>query len=580
MRKQTKLVAVLSAAALLAMGASMTSFAATGWTQEDGTWYYYAKDGSRVTDEWKKSNNLWFYLGDDGEMVTDQLIEDDDDYYYVNADGAMVSNAWVAVENEDAGDEDEPDQYWYYFQANGKAYTGSDSSTTTKFKTINGKKYSFDEEGRMLYGWVKDGERQTGDEDWEDAEYYLGDENDGAMKTGWQLISITDENWDEDDDTFDEDQDRWFYFKSNGKRHANSNLDKEFVTKTINGKKYGFDENGRMVAEWNVATTVGTQGTATYTRQWSYFSSPEDGARKTKGWFKVIPDEDLDADEYDDAEEHWYYADGDGALYANEIKTINGRKYAFDDYGRMLDGLRLVTFDTEANGAISTKKIVEALEDDDSDDYLFDTEDNLDITIKKIMADGDAAKKAFMYFGDSDDGAIKTGKQVLYIDGDKVDFEFKKDGSKKGQGRNEVDTSDKVIYALGKKYKADSDNKYEIVLKLENEKGNDSLLAVSVEEYVQALAAEGNTTHTTYKNDNTEEKDKYYFGKNGAKDAVDGTVAKQAELKEWDGEKVVDTYVVNTSGSLVKSKSKCKDGDDYIIEVKGFDIVSIYEELD
>ena len=33
MRKQTKLVAVLSAAALLAMGASMTSFAA-GWEKE------------------------------------------------------------------------------------------------------------------------------------------------------------------------------------------------------------------------------------------------------------------------------------------------------------------------------------------------------------------------------------------------------------------------------------------------------------------------------------------------------------------------------------------------------------------
>ena len=37
MRKQTKLVAVLSTAALLAIGASMTSFAATGWQEEDGT---------------------------------------------------------------------------------------------------------------------------------------------------------------------------------------------------------------------------------------------------------------------------------------------------------------------------------------------------------------------------------------------------------------------------------------------------------------------------------------------------------------------------------------------------------------
>ena len=44
MRKQTKLVAVLSAAALLALGASMTSFAA-GWEKdEDGIWHYYDSD--------------------------------------------------------------------------------------------------------------------------------------------------------------------------------------------------------------------------------------------------------------------------------------------------------------------------------------------------------------------------------------------------------------------------------------------------------------------------------------------------------------------------------------------------------
>ena len=52
MKKQTKLVAVLSTAALLAIGASMTSFAATGWAEEDGTWVYYdrRRDGSRHPD--------------------------------------------------------------------------------------------------------------------------------------------------------------------------------------------------------------------------------------------------------------------------------------------------------------------------------------------------------------------------------------------------------------------------------------------------------------------------------------------------------------------------------------------------
>ena len=573
MRKQTKLVAVLSASALLAMGASLTAFAATGWTQEDGTWYYYDRDGERVTDEWRKSGDYWFYLGDDGEMVTDQLIEDDDDYYYVNADGAMISNAWVAIENEDAGDEDEPDQYWYYFQSNGKAYTGSDSSTTTKFKTINGKKYAFDEEGRMLYGWVKDGERQTGDDDWTDAEYYLGDENDGAMSTGWRLISITDEDWDEDDETFDEDQDRWFYFKSNGKRYANDDPDKEFVVKTINGKKYGFDENGRMVAEWNVSTTVGTQGQATYTREWSYFSSPEDGARKTKGWFKVIPDEDLDSAEYDDAAEHWYYADGDGALYANEIKTINGRKYAFDNYGRMLDGLRLIEF-VEEDGRVSTKEIAYSYDEDDNNDLLFDTEDNLDATIQKIMEDGDDDIYAFMYFGDADDGAVKTGKQKIDIDGDEIEFEFKKDGSKKGQGRNEVDPSDKVAYAMGKRYKAGSDNKYEIVLELakKDEEGKataKSLVSLTVDDFIHEIVGD---PQITYKDEEkTEEDEMVYFD-------VEEKINTLPTV--YDGMSVEGIYVVNTSGSLVKSKSKCTDGDDYIIKVSGFDIEKIYEELD
>ena len=50
MRKQTKLVAVLSTAALLAIGASMTSFAAQGWAEEDGTWVYYDKNGDKVNE--------------------------------------------------------------------------------------------------------------------------------------------------------------------------------------------------------------------------------------------------------------------------------------------------------------------------------------------------------------------------------------------------------------------------------------------------------------------------------------------------------------------------------------------------
>ena len=104
MRKQTKLVAVLSAAALLAMGASMTSFAA-GWEKDDaGVWHYYDSDDEMVTDEWKKDGGKWFHLDEDGEMETDTWVDDD---YYVAEDGHMLTKEWFKTMADE--DEDDPD---------------------------------------------------------------------------------------------------------------------------------------------------------------------------------------------------------------------------------------------------------------------------------------------------------------------------------------------------------------------------------------------------------------------------------------------------------------------------------------
>ncbi|MCB7321375.1 argininosuccinate lyase, partial [Lacrimispora sp. 210928-DFI.3.58] len=242
------------------MGASMTSFAATGWAEEDGTWVYYNRDGERATESWKKSGNSWYWLDENGEMAIDQLIEDDGNYYYVDINGVMASNQWVAIDNEDAGEDDEPDHYWYYFQANGKALKNGDNSKVA-LKTINGKKYAFDEEGKMLFGWVNQDNAEridnTDGDAFKEGTYYFGDSDDGAMTTGWLLMDITyDEatadSYKEIAPVFndDEDQSRWFYFKSNGKKLAaeNGNQEKE---KTINGKKYAFDEYGAMIAEWS-----------------------------------------------------------------------------------------------------------------------------------------------------------------------------------------------------------------------------------------------------------------------------------------------------------------------------------------
>ncbi|WP_320957510.1 cell wall-binding protein [Enterocloster asparagiformis] len=558
MRKQTKLVAVLSTAALLAIGASMTSFAAQGWAEEDGTWVYYDSSNDRVTEEWKKSGDNWYWLDDNGEMAVDMLVEDDDDYYYVDANGVMVTNQWVAIENEDAGEEDEPDHYWYYFQANGKAYTRSDNARedSVSAKTINGKKYAFDEEGRMLYGWVSGGERQTDNDAWKESLYYFGDEDDGAMSLGWRQISIVDDEYEDlqpGDEYWDEDQDRWFYFQTSGKKVAADSDDGDTLkTKTINGRKYGFDEYGRMIADWFTETasySTATQGVASYTSSFMYFSTPEDGARATKGWFKVVPGYYLHEDKYNDGDDYWYYADGDGEIYSNVIKTIKGKKYAFDNYGRMIDGLVFLQMATE-NGKVDSSEIAQKFADDG--DIPYDTEDAFDDFVVHYAPQISSGEIRSFYFGDSDDGAMKTGRQTVEIDGDSFTFKFKDSSSSKGAGINGID--DHKLYSAGKLIEADSDDKYQVVIYSEDEDGIVTMEKMDTDDFLTEYCHE------------LEESDKDYD-----EDATTWNVNDDIDSS-------VKLYLVNTSGSMVKNKSAAKDGEDYKFNVKNYQITQVVLE--
>ena len=558
MRKQTKLVAVLSTAALLAIGASMTSFAAQGWAEEDGTWVYYDSSNDRVTEEWKKSGDNWYWLDDNGEMAVDMLVEDDDDYYYVDANGVMVTNQWVAIENEDAGEEDEPDHYWYYFQANGKAYTRSDNASedSVSAKTINGKKYAFDEEGRMLYGWVSGGERQTDDDAWKESLYYFGDEDDGAMSLGWRQISIVDDEYEDlqpGDEYWDEDQDRWFYFQTSGKKVAADSDDGDTLkTKTINGRKYGFDEYGRMIADWFTETasySTATQGVASYTSSFMYFSTPEDGARATKGWFKVVPGYYLHEDKYNDGDDYWYYADGDGEIYSNVIKTIKGKKYAFDNYGRMIDGLVFLQMATE-NGKVDSSEIDQKFADDG--DIPYDTEDAFDDFVVHYAPQISSGEIRSFYFGDSDDGAMKTGRQTVEIDGDSFTFKFKDSSSSKGAGINGID--DHKLYSAGKLIEADSDDKYQVVIYSEDEDGIVTMEKMDTDDFLTEYCHELEAGDKDYDEDATTW---------NVNDDIDSSVK---------------LYLVNTSGSMVKNKSAAKDGEDYKFNVKNYQITQVVLE--
>ena len=541
MRKQTKLVAVASAAALLAIGGAMTSFAAQGWVEEDGTWYYYDKDGNRVEDQWKKSGDNWFWLDSEngGAMATDKLVDDDGDTYYVDGNGVMVTNTWVKVVNEDQDDDDDPAEYhYYYMQKTGKAYKASDNSTGTKFKTIDGKRYAFDNDGKMLYGWVTDdGELATGDDGWKDAKYYCGSWEDGSLKTGWQKITVYD-----DENGKDDDYDYWFNFKSNGeKRGWKDSAGKE--NWKSNGKYYSFDGRGVMIYEWALASG----STTTSVSNWRYYNSPEDGARQTKGWFKVVAassdnDNTFDEDQTasfapthaSDESEKWYYAGDKGVLYEGIIKNIKGKYYAFwpEDDGAGKGGAMLTGLCVLQMAGPNSDQIVKVIDDDIDSDAL---DDILDGTYEG-QDDWDANVRLY-YFGNNEDsdGAMKTGNVNLSLDGSSYTFQFQKTGNAKsgrGMGVTGIDDN-KYIYSYGCKIKADSDDKYQLVSVVNEDGASLNINTTGVK--VTKLDPLAMTEQYTNKDD----------------EVVNYTVLTDSSYR-----------LVNVSGNVQKSKTGVKDGND------------------
>ena len=435
MKKQTKIVATLSTAALLALGFSAVSMAA-GWDNSTGAWRYLNNDGSEVVDEWKSANGNWFYLDSDGVMATDKLIEDESGsktkYYYVDQYGAMVKNTWkaVAMDDDDSTDLD-AEYWWYYFGNDGKAYTIDDDKaiTKSKVKTINGLKYAFDAEGHMLYGWTlaDAGNHSQNDDDkqlWKDAKYYFNGWNDGHAQTGWAQINVEKE----DGDT----ENYWFYFNGDGEKQANKR-------KKINGVYYVFAEDGHMIDEWTIEESKGTWSDSFSTNssasRISYVNG--DGAQRKNTWIWAIPAEDWIPGDYEDDEYSWFYAGKDGKLTTDQVKKINGKKYAFDSEGRMQTGFVTVT-----NGNVGTQY--------DHDKFTRDE------WIENKLTD--------IYYFSSDeekDGAMKTGYQNIELSDDTFQFYFQKNGEAKTQYDSKIKKY--TIAGLVLKPTGDDDNNYAAV---------------------------------------------------------------------------------------------------------------------
>ena len=402
--KNTKIVALVAAVALLVLGTAFASFAATyNWYQDDVDWRCADKNGEDYYDAWAKSGDGWYWLGEEGYMTREALV--DDGNKYVDADGRMVTNTWKKVAD------DEGNEYWMYFQNNGKKLTAK--GDTVKPVAVGDKKYIFDENGYMLTGWVNLEGKVDEDYPWQSGVYYCGDENDGAVTYGWKLLTCDTEP--EEDYA---EADYWFWFKTNGQKLAadKSRETKEnaaFVQKGINGKTYAFDEYGRMKAEWVNVYATDTKDIDSY----AWFQSAEIGAKFADGWFRVVPNGEVDPGNNEDEAAKWFYAKK-GKLASGEIKTINGKKYGFNDAGEMVSGLCAAVVDDDfgfiswADGGLGIDNA------DDMNDFI------------------NSPLYALYYFSaDEDtDGSMKTGLQTVKVDGDDYSFYFSTKSGTKGQG--------------------------------------------------------------------------------------------------------------------------------------------------
>ena len=441
MRKQTKIAAVVSAAALLALGASMTSFAASKgtWMMVDGEWYCYDKNGDAYTNVFCSSNGKEYYVGDDGQLVRSAWVEYDGSYYFVNSSGAKITNDWRLTTPYD---DESADEEWYYFQSTGKM-------ATNKKITYKGKTYYFDSEGQMLTGWVTYDSNANVDEanTFDKNTTFYCDETGARIEKDW-IYSV--EPGVEDDDA-DADE-YWYYFKSSGKAQTGKGTN-------IKGQTYLFDNSGRMLTGWvaksnseyaEIGDENSTEVLSSYKGSDVYFCGDEDdGHAKKNKWFQTWkPSEFDEADE--DNDQWWYWIDKNGKVYIpSDSNAAVGYKYKLEDAS--------LAKKNDGNSYNITKKKV------NSKDYFFNENgEMLSQFIEVTTGNGDLSRGMY-YFGGANDGSMKTGAQTVKDDnGDTYKFYFgTKNSTTETKGVGITGNKSNKLYYKGLLITAD-DYKYQV----------------------------------------------------------------------------------------------------------------------
>ena len=417
MRKQTKIAALVSATALLALGASITSFAAARgtWMLVDGEWYCYDSNGDPYEDTFCVSNGKDYYVGEDGMLVRSSWVDYDGDMYFVNSAGQKITSDWrltTPYDDEDAEEE------WYYFQASGKM-------ATNKKIVYKGNTYFFNADGKMLTGWVTaEGDDVVNEENDIDPDHtYYADETGARVEGNW--IYTVEPSTAEDD----ADADYYYYYLLSSGKVATGKRN------NIKGQTYLFDADDHMMLSGWVKGSVNAAGKTEYRAidgedsseiiqyaagdSYYYCGGADDGHVKKDKWIKTWrPMDTYEADE--DVSQYWYWIEKDGKIY-----VPSGDNAAPAEKWKLEDGELVI----KANYDGVTKKKV------NSKDYFFNENGEMLSEFLYVLEDSKDLKEGLYYFGGSDDGSMKTGAETIKDDNlDSFKFYFETKGENKGVG--------------------------------------------------------------------------------------------------------------------------------------------------
>ncbi len=260
--------------------------------------------------EMSKSGEYYRYIEDGGTVAYDKIVEVDRNKYYVNSDGYVVFNSWV-----------EKDGKYFYAGKEGKFYLDG-------VYDIEGYKYYLDTDGVMQKGWCCD-------------YTYYGDLEDGYLVNGFQELEVP------SDFITEEMREKiaWFYFDTNTYKRVFSN-DLPYMTKTIGGRRYCFDQNGILRTGWRMI-----KETTPIMKGYMYFVEDTTdefkfGEAVTNTWYAVEPPNDV----LPGMDVRYFYFNGQGqprtAQQGRYSKVRLGDKtFLFNEYGYAVYGVRAVDDD-------------------------------------------------------------------------------------------------------------------------------------------------------------------------------------------------------------------------------------------